>query len=100
MQQVSFDSLTWAKNLEDAGMPRPQAEVIARLQLQSSADLFERLATKVELAQLDVNLRKEIKESEMRLELKIETIKADLFKWIIPLMLGQAGIIVALLKLI
>ena len=45
-------------------------------------------------------LRSEMRELEARLEARIDRVKFDLLKWFIPLILGQAAFIVALLRLL
>ena len=81
-------------------MPRSQAEVIASVQLESHASMLELLATKKETEALRIDLKKDIELLRYELVAKIEGIKSDMLKWIIPLMLGQVGLTVALLKLI
>jgi len=53
---------------------------------------LEKLATKSDLKDLEIKIS--------NLEAKIEQVKFDLLKWFIPLLLGQAALILALLKLL
>lgn len=46
------------------------------------------------------DLRRELRQSELRLENKIEATKAEILKWMFGAMAAQTGIIVALLKLL
>jgi hypothetical protein len=46
------------------------------------------------------DLRRQLRESELRLENKIEATKAEILKWMFGAMAAQTGIIVALLKLL
>lgn len=86
MTAVTFDTLKFAKKLEAAGLPAPQAEAIA--------DAF-REATSEELVTRDF--------LDARLETvkaSIEAAKADLVKWVAGLLIAQAALIAALVKLL
>ena len=49
----------------------------------------------------DIDLvRRDLRESELRLEAKISDIKYDLVKWIAGMLLAQAGLVAALVKLL
>jgi predicted phage-related endonuclease len=71
MPTLAFDTLAFAKKLQEGGFTVQQAEVLA----QAQAELFEQnLATKLDLkeiertiAEVGANLRREIKELETRL---------------------------------
>lgn len=75
MATLVIDTYQFVTTLKASGVPEGQARAIA--EGLRSAEL-QHVATKEDL-----------------LELKI-----DLFKWLIPLLLGQAGFIVALVKLL
>ncbi len=55
-----------------------------------------KLATKADSA----DLRGDLREMELRLETKIEGVKADIRKWMFAAMVAQTGLIVALIKLL
>ena len=59
MQNVAFDTHAFVKRLTGAGMPEPQAEVLAE---EQSRPIEERLATKQDLKELEVALKRDIKE--------------------------------------
>ena len=88
---LAIDTLDYARKLIDAGVPEKQAEAQARV----LAEIVESsLATK-----------RDIKELELKIELKIEQIKSSLTKWIIGTFLtllgaiiGQTAIIVTVMK--
>lgn len=88
---LAIDTLDYARKLIDAGVPEKQAEVQARV----LAEIVESsLATK-----------RDIKELELKIELKIEQIKSSLTKWIIGtfltllgVIIGQTAIIVTVMK--
>ena len=79
---IIFDTHRYVKRLTDAGLSSPIAEALA----DEQAQLVEnKLATKEDIR---------------RLELKIETAKFDLLKWLIMALIAQGGLVVALVKLL
>lgn len=63
---LAFDTLGYAKKLEAVGVPQEQAEVHA----EALAEIIdERLATKQDI----LDLRRDMKEMEMRLTIKLGT---------------------------
>ncbi len=90
MNTLTFDTHGFVKRLTAAGMPEPQAEVLA----EEQTNLIENnLATKRDLKELEATLKRdlvaEIRGSELRM-----------VKWLIPLLLGQAALVAALVKLL
>ena len=86
MTAVTFDTLRFAKKLEAAGLPTPQAEAIA--------DAF-REATSEQLVARDYR--------DSRLEAirsSIEAAKGDIIKWVAGLLIAQAALVAALVKLL
>jgi len=90
---MPIDTLKVAKRLREAGFTEPQAEaVIAAVQEGTEgADL----ATKADIAELraelkaDIaDLRSELRQSGLRLEAKIEAIKADILNRVFGMILG------------
>lgn len=79
MSAIAFDTLKFAKKLEAAGLPTPQAEAFA--------EAF-RDGTGEELATRDY------------LDARLEAAKADLVKWFAGLLIAQAALIAALVKLL
>ena len=79
MATITFDTLKFAKRLEASGLPSAQAEAIA--------EPFND-ATGTELVTKDY------------LKAEIEAAKSDLIKWIAGLLLAQAGLVTALVKLL
>jgi hypothetical protein len=84
--QVAIDTLKVAKRLRAVGFTEPQAEaVIAAVQEGTeSGDL----ATKEDLKAGIADLRSELRQAELRLEAKIEAIKADILNRVFGLILG------------
>lgn len=101
MASLIFDTHAFVKQLTEAGMPEPQAEVLARTQ---AALIDERLATKDNLQALELRLSNQIKELEARLNHQIREMESRL-KYDLTVRLGSmlvviAGLIIAVLKLI
>lgn len=101
---ASFDTLTYAKKLKEAGFTDQQAEAQADA---LRAIVNDNLATKHDIEELragtkqDIALvQRDIKELETRLGRDIAESKADLLKWMVGLLIAQGGLIVALVRLI
>jgi len=77
MAMITFDTLALVDKLKAAGFEHAQDNLV------SNATLDHRL-----------------KETELRLEDKINHIKFDLVKWIAGMLLAQAGLVAALVKLL
>lgn len=88
MTAAAFDTLAYARRLRDAGIDGQVAEAQAAALAEVLQQNVDTLATKRDLEAL-----------ELRLESRIETIKSDLLKWVIGLLLAQIAIIAALVKL-
>ncbi len=108
MGAIAFDTHLFVKRLTEAGMPEPQAEVLAANQAEL---INEKLATKQDLKELELALKRDMKELEVALKIGIAEVKHDLtlkisesqtstLKWVGGLLIGQAALIVALIKLI
>lgn len=52
---------------------------------------------KRDIKELEVKLTHDIKELELRLEGNIETVKADIIKWVAAMLVAQAGLIAGLI---
>ena len=89
MATLIFDTHAFVKQLTEAGMPEPQAEVLARTQ---AALIDERLATKQDLQALEARLHHQMKEMESRL-------KYDLTIRLGSMFVVAAGLIIAILRL-
>jgi uncharacterized protein YlxW (UPF0749 family) len=112
MATLIFDTHAFVKQLTEAGMPEPQAEVLARTH---AALIDERLATKEDLQALELRLSNQIKELDARLSSQNKKLDARLnhqmkemesrLKYDLTVRLGSmlvvaTGLIIALLKLI
>ena len=86
MAAIMFDTHAFVKELTQAGMPEPQAEVLAR----SQATLIdEKLATKEGLKKLELATKRALKELELRLTLRLGS-----------MMVVAIGVVAALVKLL
>ena len=122
MEAIAFDTHRFVKRLTESGFTEKQAETLAE---EHVALLNANLATKADIAAVraDVEalreetkagietLRQETKADIARVEAgmealrhetsaTIEAVKADLVKWLFGALIGQGGLIVALVKLL
>lgn len=88
MNSITFDTLNYSKTLQEAGMPREQAEAFA----QAQKIAFEEMLAARELA-----TQADILRLEHKLENKIEANKHEILKWMIGTMLAQTALIVAVI---
>lgn len=73
MATITFDTLAYSKKLKAAGVPEKQAEV----QAEAFAEIIEeRLATKQDLKEMETTLRRDMKELEMRLTIRLGVMMA------------------------
>ena len=87
MATLAMDTHRIVKRLKDAGFTDSQAETLTDIIAETRASDLADVATKVDLAPLAT------KADVAELEVKI-------IEWLVPLLLGQAGLIVALVKLL
>lgn len=86
MATIVFDTLAYAKKLRAAGVSEQQAEI----QAEALAEIIdENLATK-----------RDIKELEQNITLKLAELKNELIKWVLGISVAQAAIIISTLKFI
>ncbi len=101
MPSFILDTLAYADTLKAGGFSPQQAETQSR----ALAEILDRqMATKAETAEHQNNLRRDIRESELRLEAKIAETntriaesKAELTRWVIGAGILQTSIIVGVL---
>ena len=91
MTTTTFDTLAYSKTLQDAGMPREQADALAHAQKRAVDEMVntKELATKGDLRETELSLKKEIREVELRLlkwqfgmALALAAIMAKGFGWL------------------
>jgi hypothetical protein len=108
MAAVTFDKLSYSQTLRSGGFTPEQAEASAHA---LDFALRDTVATKGDLDGLKVELEHTLDGVEARLEHKIDHSVAilrqemaaqrhELLKWLIPVLLGQVGLAVALMKLL
>lgn len=87
MTALPFDTLKLAEKLHAGGFSEQQAKTAAAAfaEAMSGGDLV---------------VKADLRETEIRLEGKVESIKVDLMKWMVPLLLRQAALTAALVKLL
>jgi hypothetical protein len=90
MNAVAFDTLKLAERLEQAGMPSPQARGVASAIAETmGGELVTKSYLDDRLAALTSTLDARISES-----------KAEIVKWVLAMFIGQAALVVALIKLL
>ena len=98
---VMFDTLKLAQDLRDeAGFTPQQAEGLATALGRSAS---ESIATKADIAEVKTEiagLRAELKTDIAEVRTEMQQIKADLLKWFVAIMSGQAIFIITMIKLL
>ncbi len=113
MSAVPFDTHAFVKRLQGAGFSQEQAEVIADIQRESGAAYAEQvkhdfhlgdIASGRDIEAMRIELKRDIKEAELKLEAKISETnarisdsKAELTRWIIGAGLLQTSLIAGML---
>lgn len=97
MTTTTFDTLGYAKKLEEAGFTRPQAEAQASilrdiLAMQDEAARKE-LATKIDVVEAEMKIKAELAE-------KIESSKHEILKWMMGMLIAQTAMILLVLAFI
>ena len=90
MAAIMFDTYAFVKELTGAGMPEPQAEVLARSQVEL---IDKKLADKQDLKLVKEDLQRELRELELRLTYNL-TIRFG------SMMVVAVGIMAALVKML
>lgn len=93
MATITFDTHV-RQTLQEAGFDMKQAEAVSRAFKQASGEAD--LPAKRDLDAI----RQDLRELELRMDAKISDIKFDMVKWIAGMLLAQAGLIAALVKLL
>ena len=94
MATITFDTHLFVKKLTAVGFTEEQAEVFATEQARLIED---QLATKQDLLELETNLRREIKQSELQLQARMSDNKAEMIRWVVGVGMLQITLISALL---
>ena len=87
-ESIAFDTLKFAKHIVNSGFTQQQAEGLAEgLAEQQKALLDNNLATKVDLAQVEANLK-----------IDLANLKTDMIRWNFGIMLAMAAIFFGIVK--
>ena len=108
MHYKTFDTHKYIKSLQESGFNEKQAEMLVKSLLESRDFDLSILATREQVARIDgkidkveSNLEQKIIELKSELKESISSIKHDMLKWIVPMMLTIIGIAVGIaLKLL
>lgn len=95
MTTITFDTHEFFKELKGVGFSEQQAEVITRLQKAAIKETLEQAKSDYHLD--EIATKRDLRESEMKLELKIAETKAELIRWVVGVGMLQTAIITALL---
>lgn len=95
MATITFDTHDFVKKLKGAGFSEEQAEVLTDLQKATSQNTLEQARHDYELD--DLATKRDLKELQLTLELKMSENKADLIRWVVGVGLLQITIIAALM---
>ena len=76
MAAIAFDTLKFANRLKQAGVPPQQAEAEAAAFAEVLEISFKELVTKEDLRLTKEELRRDLKDLEMRMEAKIDQLEA------------------------
>ena len=86
MATITFDTLKFVKQLKAAGFDDQQAEALSNAQKESLTEILDTtLATRSDI---------------IRLEKEIVSSKAEIIKWVAGMLVIQAGVVAALVKLL
>ena len=97
MATLTFDTHAFVKELTQAEMPEEQAEVLAR----SQATLIdEKLATKQDLKELELRLKRDIQELKRDMKELEMRLTRDMTVRLGSMMVVAVGVIAALVKLL
>lgn len=91
--QMVMDTHRVVKRLKEAGFTDIQAEVVTDIVRDARESDRDDLVT-------NGFLRSELTEVKSELRSEIQNLKADLFKWLLPILIGQVAATAALVKLL
>ncbi|MGH6912692.1 MAG: hypothetical protein ACREH3_03175 [Geminicoccales bacterium] len=98
MASVTLDTHKIVKRLKDAGFNDLQAETVTDILAETRATDLGEVANKTDVT----TIRSEMAaiRSEMATKADLAQLETKIIKWLVPLLLGQTGLIVALIKLL
>lgn len=95
MATLTFDTHDFVKKLKGVGFSEEQAELITDLQKTTMLNTLEQAKHDYELD--DLATKRDLKELELGINLKIAETKAELIRWVVGVGLLQITIITALI---
>jgi len=95
MTAVTFDTHKLIRALKESGIPENQAETIVEVIWTSRADV--EATVKEAVAFHDSDLRHALRETELRLEVRIAEAKTDLTRWVVGAGILQTSLIIGVL---
>jgi hypothetical protein len=98
MATVTLDTHKIVKRLKDAGFNDLQAETVTDIISETRATDLADIATKADIAALRSDIA--ALRSDMATKADLAQLETKVIKWLVPLLLGQTGLIVALIKLL
>jgi len=95
MTTLAFDTYAYIRKLKESGITEEQA----RAQVEALSLALEQFQTELHLSESATkqDVREAVRESELKLELKIAETKAELVRWIVGAGFLQTALIAALL---
>jgi hypothetical protein len=95
MTSITFDTHEFVKKLKGVGFSEEQAETLTDLQKTTVFNTLEQARHDYELDNLVT--KRDIREMELRLDLKISENKSELIRWVVGIGLLQITIITGLI---
>ena len=95
MATLAFDTYAYIRKLKESGITEDQA----RVQVEALSLAFEQFQAELHLSEsaTQQDVREAVRESELKLELKIVETKSELIRWIVGAGFLQTALITALL---
>jgi len=78
------------QRLEEAGIPREQAEVVVRIIAEAQENLVTNLSLDNRISELEVRLESKIDKVASDLKINMSDLKVDLIKWMAGSLITQA----------
>jgi hypothetical protein len=98
MATLTMDTHRIVKRLKDAGFTDSQAETVTDILAETRAGDLAEVATKSDIAALRAATEADI--APLATKTDVAELETKIIKWLVPLLLGQTGLTVALIKLL
>lgn len=101
MNALAFDTLRFAKRMQEAGLPQAQAEALSEALAEAVRDsVATRADVEESAAAVRADLSAALSKAVGELRVEIRDAQVTLIKWLVPLMIGQAAVTAALVRLL